>query len=369
MPPRKIFHLITSLDRGGAQTMLTHVVTRLDPLRFEPIVVSLMASGPVAAKLRADGICVVDLDMRRGIPSFGAFLRLKALIRRERPALMVSWLYHADLLTILAAGSVPVAWNVRLSSLEGDAKTRRIRILQRILAFLSRRPAVIVINSNAGKDRHAALGYRPARWEVIANGFDLETFQPDALRRSEARREMGVRDGDTVIGMVARVDGMKDHATFLDAAALIAAKRSEVRFILIGAGTENLAMPTALAGIATALGERGDVARLLPGLDLMVLASLGEGFPNAVGEAMACAVPCVASDVGDVKEIIGDTGAVVPPQDTPALASAVAVLLARGPAELTRLGALARERIRARYSIDATVRRYEQMFESISAMP
>lgn len=364
-PPRKILHLITSLDRGGAQTMLVRLVTRLDPRRFESVVVSLVSDGPVAAELRAGGIPVVELGMRRGVPSLPGYLRLKALVRRERPVLIDSWLYHADLLATLAVGSVPVAWNLRLSSIEGELKRRRLKILRRVLAWLSRRPAVIVTNSKAGKSLHAALGYRPARWEVIANGFDLETFRPGATRRLEARREMGVRDADTVIGMVARVNGMKDHATFLAAAATIAERRPGTRFVLIGAGTEKLAMPPALAGSATALGERGDVARLLPGLNVMVLASVGEGFPNAVGEAMACAVPCVASDVGDVREIIGETGDVVPPQDPAALASSVLSLLARGPDGLARLGALARERIRAHYSLEAVVRRYEQLFETI----
>jgi len=167
--------------------------------------------------------------------------------------------------------------------------------------------------------------------------------------------------------MVARVDGMKDHATFLEAALRVAARRPEARFALIGAGTETLAVPPALAPALQSLGERGDVEALLPALDLMVLASKGEGFPNAVGEAMACGVPCAASNVGDAAVLIGATGALAPPRDATALAEGILALLARGPEGLARLGAAARERIVAHYSIAAAVARYEAIYASLVA--
>lgn len=367
MPAHKILHLITSLDRGGAQTMLTRLVTRLDRARFMPTVASLIDGGTERETLRQAGVPVASLGMRRGVPSLAAVARLRALVRTEQPALIQSWLYHADLLALLAGGSVPVAWNIRLSSIDGERHRLQLRILQAVLAACSRRPACVMVNSEAGRRRHAALGYRPRRWEIVPNGFDTDRFRPDPLRRADARRQLGIVDKEPLIGMVARVDGMKDHATFLEAAARVAARRPEARFVLIGAGTETLAVPPAVAPALQALGERGDVEALLPALDLMVLASKGEGFPNAVGEAMACGVPCVASNVGDAAILIGETGAIVPPRDAPMLADAMLALLARGPEAFARLGTAARARVVAQYSIAAAVARYEAIYASLVA--
>jgi glycosyltransferase involved in cell wall biosynthesis len=168
--------------------------------------------------------------------------------------------------------------------------------------------------------------------------------------------------------MVARVDPMKDHAAFLAAATELVAGGSAAAFALIGAGTERLDIPPALADRLHALGERDDVAELLPALDLMALPSAyGEGFPNAVGEAMACGVPCVASAVGDAAAIIADTGAIVPPRDPRALAAAIAELLSRGPDGLAVLGAAARQRVVLRYSLAAVVERYQRIYEEVAA--
>ena len=366
MTLRKVLHLITSLDRGGAQTMLTRLVERLDRARFEPLVVSLIDGGAQASALEAAGVRVLGLGMRRGIPSLTAALRLRRIVRAERPALIQSWLYHADLLALVAAGGVPVAWNIRLSSIEGERHRWQLGILRRVLAFLSRRPACVIVNSAAGKRLHEKLGYRPRRWEIVPNGFDVELFRPDPRRRAEGRQRLALDDAQRVIGMVARVDGMKDHAIFFAAAAAAASERGDVRFLLIGAGTDHLAVPQHLAGLIQTLGERGNLHELLPALDLMVLASKGEGFPNAIGEAMACGVPCVASDVGDAAQIIAETGTVAPPRDPDALAAAMLRLLALTPIQFAELGAAARERIVARYSLAAAVARYEAIYATIA---
>jgi len=365
MPPHRILHLITSLDRGGAQTMLTHVATRLDRARFEPVVVSLTGGGEMARTLAAAGVRVVPLDMRRGAPSLAGFSRFRALLRAERPALIQSWLYHADLLALLGAGAIPFVWNIRLSTISAERNAGRLRLLRWLLARASGRPAAIVVNSERGRREHEALGFHPRRWEIIPNGFDLERFRPDPGRRGAWRRTLGVGETEPLIGMVARVDGMKDHATFLAAAGIVAARHAGLRALLIGKGTETIAVPPHLAGVVRALGERDDLDEVLPALDLMVLASNGEGFPNAVGEAMACGVPCVASDVGDAATIIGDTGAVVPPRDPGALAAAVLALLARGNDGLAILGAAARARIAERYAIATVAQRYEQLYASL----
>ncbi len=362
---RKILHLITGLARGGAQTMLTELVAHLDRSRFEPVVVSLIDGGAQTDAIAAAGVRVMGLGMRPGLPSLAAVRRLRAIVASEMPALVQSWLYHADLLALAAAQGVPVAWNIRLSSIEGAPHRAQLRVLQRVLALLSRRPACVIVNSAAGRRYHEALGYRPRRWELVGNGFDAARFRPNPESRADWRRRLGIGAAEFAIGMVARVDGMKDHGTFLAAAERVASRRADARFVLIGAGTEHLPVPPGLAQRMRALGERGDVADLLPALDLVALASFSEGFPNAVGEAMACGTACVASDVGEARALIGETGMAVPPRDPGALADAVLGLLARGPDTLATLGAAARARIVDKFSIAAAVRRYEAVYDSL----
>jgi glycosyltransferase involved in cell wall biosynthesis len=363
--PAKILHLITGLARGGAQTMLTRLVTHLDRTRFEPVVVSLIDGGAQADAIAASGVRVMGLGMRQGMPSLGAVWRLRKIVGEEAPALIQSWLYHADLLALVAARGLPVAWNIRASVIAGAPHQAQLRVLQRILALLSRRPACVMVNSETGKRLHETIGYHPRRWEIVPNGFDIEAFRPNSLGRAEGRRQLGYGAMQRVIGMVARVDGMKDHATFLEAAQRISAQRDDVRFVLIGAGTEKLPVPPRIAGIVQALGERNDVENLYPTLDLMVLSSLGEGFPNVIGEAMACGVPCVASDVGEARELIGATGAVVPTRDPRALAESVLGLLTQSADGMAALGATAREQIASLYSIDAVARRYEAIYADL----
>jgi glycosyltransferase involved in cell wall biosynthesis len=198
----------------------------------------------------------------------------------------------------------------------------------------------------------------------VPNGFDTDLFRPDAEQRARWRSRLGIGDGQNLIGMVARLDPMKDHATFLAAAAEVA-ERSDAAFLLVGAGTESLPVPPALAGRLHALGERSDVQEILPALDVMVLSSLGEGFPNVIGEAMACGVACISSDVGDAASIVADPTRIVKPRDAAALARAILALLRGGNDEITRLGMAARQRIVDHYSLAATVARYQAIYAAL----
>jgi glycosyltransferase involved in cell wall biosynthesis len=367
--PLKILHLITSLDRGGAQTALLRLVQHMDRSRVTSIVVSLLDGGSQAAELEASGITVMGLGMRRGVPSLGALLRLRRIIAAERPALLQSWLYHADLLALIAATLSPTmsfAWNLRCGYMELERYSLQVRVVRRILAWASARPDAVLANSESGRRYHEALGYHPGRWEIVPNGFDTDLFRPDAGHRAGWRNRLGLGDRQPLIGMVARLDPMKDHATFLAAAAEVA-RSSDAAFVLVGAGTESLSVPRALGGRLHALGERSDVQEILPALDVMVLASLGEGFPNVIGEAMACGVACISSDVGDAASIIADPTRIVKPRDATALARAILALLACGGEEVARLGLAARQRIVERYSLAAAVARYQTIYDEIAS--
>ena len=373
----RVVHLITDLDVGGAERMLAKLVQATDSRRVRHTVVCMLKPGKMADDIRAAGCDVVSLNMKRGGISPRPLLLLVRLLRRERPDILQTWLYHADLLGTLAgrlAGVPAIVWNIRCSNMDLSQYARSTAFVVSCLARLSRLPASVIVNSYAGRDFHEQLGFRPKRWEVIHNGFDLEVFRPLPKARAELRQELKLPPDATLIGMLARLDPMKDHTTFLRAAAGFSRDQPNAHFILAGRGLlpESVALPAAardpaLAGRLHLLGEREDSARILAALDLATLSSaFGEGCPNVVGEAMACGVPCVATSVGDAAVLIGDTGAIVPPQDPDALAAAWRGLLDKASAERTALSAAARARIAEHFSLPIIQERYMSLYEQLS---
>jgi glycosyltransferase involved in cell wall biosynthesis len=365
-----IVHVITTLDVGGAERMLVRLVTSQS--QFRHVVASLMGEGMLGQDLRAAGVKVVDLGMKRGIPSPTGFWRLCRLLLNERPVLVQSWMYHADLLAT-AAGLLTgrrFSWNVRCSDLDLSRYRRLTWIVIRFLSLLSRFPAVVIVNSVAGRKAHELLGYRPQRWEFIPNGIDAGVFRPDPIARGRWRSRIRASDETLVVGMLARRDPMKDHEGFLTAARIIAAERANVSFVLAGKGVDQ--SDRILASLASEVGAPvhllgfcAEPHALMAAWDVAVLASrFGEGFPNVVGEAMACGLPCVVTDVGDSAAIVGSTGCVVPPKDPIALAAAIDALLDEDTARYER-GAAARRRALEQFALPAIVALYEDLFSQI----
>ena len=372
----KVVHVITGLSTGGAEMMLYKLLAAMDRARFDNRVVSLTDGGRMAERIGDLGLPVTSLSMTRGVPDPRALYALIRLLRRERPDLVQTWLYHADLLGLLAArlAGVPgVAWNLRCSFMGPAFYRGKTRLLLKLLSALSRQPQAIVVNSKAGRQLHEDLGYHPRRWVRIPNGFDTETFRPDAEAPDWLRQELGLHRPTRVIGYVARDDPIKDHETFLRAAALLLERRPDCHFVLVGDGitatNENLtafASRSGRRGHFHFLGWRQDTQRISAGLDIASLTSRGEGFSNVLGEAMACGVPCVATDVGDNAAIIGDTGRLVPVADPAALATAWDDLLSRPPSALTALGQRARQRIRREFSLARIAASYETLYAELA---
>jgi glycosyltransferase involved in cell wall biosynthesis len=299
--------------------------------------------------------------------------RLAQEIRAFRPDILQTWLYHANLLGTLVSlttGPRVVLWNIRSSDMDMSHYRRISGWVVRVCAWLSWLPEAVIVNSRAGLGYHESIGYRPRRWAVIPNGVDTDVFRPDAPARVALREELGLPPEAVLIGYVARLDPMKDHVTFLDAARLLSRTHSNAHFVLCGEGIEPGQKPLAQSledlGFSMRvhlLGRRDDIPQLTAGFDIATLASaFGEGFPTVVAEAMACGVPCVVTDVGDAAALVGDTGRVVPPGDPRALAAAWEDLLEAGPAVRERLGAAARRRIESEFTLPKMVSKYEELY-------
>lgn len=357
--------------------MLAKLVERLgEPFRHH--VISISSVGEPGRKLAQCGAVVESLGLRSAVCDIGpGVVGLYRRLRQLQPDVVQTWMYHADLLGGLAArmaGIRAIAWNIRNSDLDAERTKCFTRIVVRCCAWLSRWiPERIVCCSETARGIHERLGYDGSKFTIIANGFDLSRFTPDPAARRAVRDELGLAGDAPLVGLIARYDPQKNHAGFLDAAARLHGIRSDVHFMLAGHGVDrHNAMLISdirghgLEGVTHLLGLRTDIPRLMAALDVLALSSsYGEAFPNVLGEAMSCGVPCAATDVGDSAAIVGDTGRVVAPGDMPGLAAAMAELLALSPPERLRSSQRCRERVEEHYEINRIAKQYGDLYQSM----
>lgn len=375
--PHSIVHLISGLNTGGAETSLLRLVTALDPSEFRSTVFSLTGMGTLGPRMQAAGIDVRALGMNPGRPDPAAALRFVLALRRLRPVILQTWLYHADLLGLLAGrltATPAICWNIRCSSLADADGRPTVSPMVRVLARLSRWPSLVISNSQAGVQLHTQHGYKPRRWLVIPNGVDAQAYRFDPVARHVLRARLGIPPSAGVVGMVARYDPVKGFDTFFRAASVVAAARPDVHFVLAGSGVTpgNPRIAELLAACAVPaerlhlVGEQAPIAPWYSAFDIAASCSLGEGFPNVVVEAMACEVPCVVTDVGDSAEIVANTGLVSPPGDAAQVAAHWNALLALEPGQRRTLGAQARARVLSTYSIEGMVQTYAETYRTLA---
>lgn len=373
---KKIIHIISGLNTGGAEMMLYKLLSEMDSNEFDAEVISLTDIGPVGTKIENLGVPVRALGMNRQCFRYWALFRLFFWIKQARPCLIQSWMYHADLMAGIVAklNQVPVIWGIHHTHLDANHSKKTTIWIAKLCSYLSHViPVKIVCCSEATKDVHTQLGYNAEKMVVIPNGFDLEQYKPNPEAYANIRKMLNLDDNCLLIGLVARFDPQKDHYNFIKAAAILVKTHPYVHFILCGDGVD--AKNTELTkwieegGVEEnvhLLGRRDDVPNLNAALDIASTSSaFGEGFPNVIGEAMACAIPCVVTDVGDCALMVGDTGLVVPPKNEIALASAWQEILMQPVFNRKSMGLKARERVIGNFSLANIVAKYEDIYHEV----
>lgn len=350
-----ILFLIRSLERGGAERQLVMLASGLRRQGWLVAVACYYAGGPFQHDLELAGVQVIDLAKRGRWDMFGFIWRLMRMFRKMRPDIVHGYLPDANILSLLVRLSRPsslVVWGVRTSNMDFSRYNWLSRVTFWLQCRLARYADLSIVNSSAGMEYHVVRGFPRGAMRVIHNGIDTSYFSFDPAGRERMRHAWGVPHSATLVGLVGRVDPMKDHPTFLSAAARLILTDPRWWFVCVGDGAPEdmarLSKQTAELGLEQRLiwaGACDDMSAAYSAMDIVASSSSGEGFPNVVAEAMACGRPCVVTDVGDSARIVGEFGVVVPPRDATALSDGMYRLLARLERNRTALTQQAREHV------------------------
>ena len=371
----KVLHIITGLSTGGAEQALFNLLHGGLIAHFDNHVISLVDLGTMGSKVNALGVPVTALKIDSGMSIILGLARLRRVILDLQPDLIQGWMYHGNLAATLARTFThpppPLIWSIRhsLYSLKPEKFTTRQII--RANRYFSSKPDALLYNSHLSKNQHERFGFSFDRGEVIQNGIDVQRFNASSEARNRIRSELDIPTTALVVGHVARLHPIKNHPAFLRAAANLALRYSEIQFLLCGRNVslESKAIaqlvPIQIRDRFHFLGERSDVFDLMNAMDIFCQSSNSEAFPNALGEAMASSVPCVATNVGDSAMIVGDTGVVVPSGDVDALATGIESLLTMPINHRRMLGDRARTRIASNFTLDKIVQEYTSLYKKL----
>ncbi len=370
-----ILHIITGLKRSGAEYVLFRLVKSLAYFRHVVVCLSDQQPNDLTEELRASGIDVFHMKINPRRPwSLIRGYGICALIRSLKPDVIQTWMYHADVIGgLMAKFSTrrPIVWNIRNGTFSSPKQSsKNVPLITKLAAFLSRYiPHAVLSCSQNAIHFHQSIGYASRHCVHIPNGIDCQRFDISAEKRLVFRRMIGVSDTTPCIGLVARWHPQKDIPTFLKACHKVLQHNRNIRFVLVGHGldwlnTELHRLIQTYDGLADALvllGSYNDIPAAMNGLDVLCMTSaFGEGFPNVIGEAMACGTPCVVTDVGDAAIIMGDYGSVCSIGDADSIAGSIKERI-QNPTDPARL----RQYICDHYTLDHMTANYQTFYQHL----
>jgi len=373
-----VLHLVNGLARGGAEVLLMRLTKGLKTEGFNQSVVAVLPDGALAPEFEKTGIRIETLGVKGLFSGVRGIFRLASMIRREKPDLIQTWMYHSALIGEIAAllsfRFPKTLWSIHHTTLGKESSKFTTRVVHRILAALSfRMPERIIYCSQASVDIHHEGKFDKAQTELIFNGTDTAIYHADPDAKKALRAEFGIPMDAPLVGMAGRYHPQKDFANLLKAFAIL--QETNPHAHLMGCGTGVTRETAALRELADAcpnpsnvhlVGPRMNMPKVYPAFSISALSSCeGEAFPLVLGEAMACEVPCVATDVGDSALIIGNTGHIVPPRDSKALAAALKKLMDLSPDELSVYGKKSRQRVEDQFTLKTYVQSHAKLYRSI----
>lgn len=368
----KIVHIITGLGSGGAENMLYKLIKYSDKSKYYHEVISLMDEGIIGKRIRDEGVKIHSLNVSKA-KIFKSILNARRICKDFD--IINTWLYHADIFGFLIAKILlkkKLIWNIRHSNLDKDANKSRTLMIVKINALLSKKLDCITFNSNKALDTHLAIGYKNKDTIVIPNGFELDKYSFNEENREILRKSLNIVKESKALITVGRWDIQKDYETLFKALNEMKNEHTNFKMIMVGTKLDehnrelcDLALQYDLRDELMLLGRRNDISELLSAADCYISSSLGESFSNSIGEAMACALPCIVTDVGDSKQIVGETNDVVKAKDSKGLAEAICKFLEK-PESLRNFNS--RNRVTENFDIQKVVKDYERNFQDVITM-
>lgn len=370
-PRPRVLHLITSFEIGGTERQAVELLKRLNRERYDVRLAVLRNEGPFYSEIQAQFPDVPEFPLTSfyNANALKQLARLRRLLLGEKTDILHAHDFYSSFLGAAAArlcGVRVIACQRHLKLSDRRAHRAGTRLIHR----LAHR---ILVNSEAIRDHIIGRdGASPDKIVVIKNG--VVASQSRANSHDELCGEIGINSSSTLVGIVARLQEVKGHHYFIEAAANALRTRTDAHFVLVGDGPlrgeiERQAVELGIADRVHLMGDRGDVSQLVGAFDLLVLSSLHEGLPNAVMEAMSAGVPVVATSVGGTKELItdGETGYLAPPENSPALADRIVFALG-DEAHRDDIVSAARRRVTTRFGIERMVESVEALYDEMMMM-
>ena len=372
----KSLHIITSLRIGGAETMLLRLIKYKPDLVKSTIVISLTDNGEIGRILRSLGVSVISLGVHNWASIFKALFKLTKIIQNEKPAIIHTWMYHANILGGIAAflaKNKNIIWSIRRSECTRDESLSTYIVMRIGAIFSNVVPKVVVCVAESGLKNHQKYGYKPDNMIVIPNGFDLEQLKPDQVIRKEIRKELNIYDDEVVIGCVGRFHKSKGYEILIASSMEVIKLHKKVRYLLIGRDLDqrNTVLMewinnTGFSDHFLLAGEKQNIADYMSAMDIFCLSSITEGFPNVVGEAMASGLPCVVTSVGDVQKITGNNAILVRPKNKKLLSDGICEMLNLNDEKRIKIGLNGRKKIEKEYPIKLICEKYFTLYSLIS---
>ncbi len=367
----KIIHIITGLGNGGAETMLYKLLESINKNKYELEVISMMDKGITGLKIEKLGIKVHTLNMKRGVPNLSAIRKTINLCKNAD--IIQSWMYHADLFSFIVSRFCKpkkLIWGIRRSNLEWDKNKKSTIMIAKINSILSRYVDNIVSCSIAATEVHRKIGFDKKKLITIPNGFAINKFYNIKEAKAKLCKQFNISSEKKIFTLVGRWEILKDHENCLKALRILSERRDD--FVLILCGTNiteenekllNMIEENKLKDKVLLLGRRDDVPEIMSATHIYISSSSGEGFPNVIGEAMACETICVVTDVGDSAYIVGETGEIVPRKNPLLLAKAIEKVLNYSEEQKKNKRKLARQRIVDNFEISNIIKKYNKLYE------
>lgn len=368
----RIVHIITGLGSGGAENMLYKLLKYSDKSKYYHEVISLMDEGIIGKRIRDEGVKIHSLNVYKA-NIFKSILNARRICKDFD--IINTWLYHADMFGFVIAKLLlnkKLIWNIRHSNLDKNANKSRTLMIVKINSLLSKKLDCITFNSNKSLETHLKVGFKNKNTIVIPNGFELNKFSFNEEKRNTLRRAFNLDKNCKALITVGRWDVQKDYLTLFKALSEIKNTHTNFKMIMVGTNLDecnedlcNLTIKYDLRDKLMLLGRRNDIPEILSAADCYISSSLGESFSNSIGEAMACALPCIVTDVGDSKQIVGETNYVVNAKDFKGLAEAIGKFLdkSESPRNFN-----SRNRIVENFDIRKVVKDYERNYQDIHFM-